>query len=528
MTLSTRAMGFASICLLVACLQTVVAAAELDATGISGDLSVEQAVLADRYDRLEMVAARLAELSAGTDPRRARRLREAISRSRDLDVGNRFERTVQLLEKEQLAAAVQNQDALGIELSRLLELLLKDTRDREMKSEQQRIRKYLKEIGRLIRWQQGIRARTEIGDSADRLEEDQSKVAEQTGELGKEIDEVEGDGKSSDSESSEASDSKPSATEPSEPSDGTPSSSEPSSGEPSEGGQQGSPQDSQSPPEQQPMDRASEKLRKAAQQMEQAQQQLEKSKRDAKRDGAIDKQDQALANLEQARAELEKVLRQLREEELERTLTMLVARFRKMLEAQVAVYEGTLLVGEVPVEDRDHREEIESARLSRKESLIVRDADKALVLLKEEGSSVAFPEAVQQMREDMQQVVDRLATAKVGSLTQQIEQDIIEALEEAIAALEKAIEEMDDSKQQSKPPGAGGPPGEQPLVDKIAELKMIRSLQIRINRRTQRFDRLLAEEPDQAGDIYEALGKLSERQARVFQATKDLAQGRND
>ena len=37
----------------------------------------------------------------------------------------------------------------------------------------------------------------------------------------------------------------------------------------------------------------------------------------------------ALEQLEQAKAELERVLRQLREEEMERTLTMLAARFRK-------------------------------------------------------------------------------------------------------------------------------------------------------------------------------------------------------
>ena len=49
------------------------------------DLSVEQARLADRFERLETVLARLAELSASTDPRRARLLREAIAKSREQD-----------------------------------------------------------------------------------------------------------------------------------------------------------------------------------------------------------------------------------------------------------------------------------------------------------------------------------------------------------------------------------------------------------------------------------------------------------
>ena len=145
--------------------------------------------------------------------------------------------------------------------------------------------------------------------------------------------------------------------------------------------------------------------------MEEAQKQLE----EAKRDGAAESQREALKQLEQAKAELERVLRQLREEEMERTLTMLAARFRKMLDAQTRIYEGTKRVDRVPEAERDHDQEIESARLSREESLIVREADRALVLLREEGSSVAFPETVGLMRDDMQQVTERLADVKVGT-----------------------------------------------------------------------------------------------------------------
>jgi hypothetical protein len=258
--------------------------------------------------------------------------------------------------------------------------------------------------------------------------------------------------------------------------------------------------------------------------MEQAKKQLEDSKRDA----AAEEQREALKELEQAKAELERILRQLREEEMERTLAQLAARFRKMLEAQVEVYEGTVRLDRVPLEQRDHNDEIEAARLSRQESLIVREADKAMLLLREVGSSVAFPEAVQQMREDMQQVTELLAEIKVDLLTQSIEEDIIAALEETIAALEQALEDLE---KERTPPGQSPPAGqmsEPPLVNKLAELKMIRSLQLRINRRTQRYGEMIGGSVADTPELLEALERLSERQQRVYQATYDLSQGRND
>src|SRR3546814_18020253 len=62
------------------------------------------------------------------------------------------------------------------------------------------------------------------------------------------------------------------------------------------------------------------------------------------REQADEKQAEALRELEQAKAELEESLRQLREEEMARMLALLEARFRKMLDAQAQVYEGTVRV----------------------------------------------------------------------------------------------------------------------------------------------------------------------------------------
>jgi hypothetical protein len=212
---------------------------------------------------------------------------------------------------------------------------------------------------------------------------------------------------------------------------------------------------------------------------------------------------------------------------MERTLALLEVRFRRMLEMQLAVYEGTQRLDRAGAEARDHDDEIEAGRLSRQEEVIVREADKALEILLDEGTSVAFPEAVMQMRGDMQDVAGRLAKFDVGELTQGIEEDIIEQLEETIEALQQALEDLERNRT---PPGQSPPPGEPqdpPLVDMIEEVKMIRALQMRINRRTQRYaemiDGSIAGEPE----MIEALRRLAERQERVFKATRDLHLGKN-
>ncbi len=270
---------------------------------------------------------------------------------------------------------------------------------------------------------------------------------------------------------------------------------------------------------------AKKRLKAAEDRMKQAKLKLEQ----ANRKGAAEEQKKAIEELNEAKRELEEILRQLREEEIERMLAQLEARFRKMLEMQVQVHAGTLRLDRVPESARGRDEEIEATRLSRREKQIMDECDKAIILLKEEGSAVAFPEAAEQMREDMQQVMFRLEQAKVGSITQSIELDIIKALEEMIAALQKAQKEI-QSGDPPPPMDSEGQPEDQPLVDKIAELKMIRALQMRINTRTQTYGKLLKDpEVEQAQDkeLIDALERLSDREQRVTKITRDIVVGRN-
>jgi hypothetical protein len=203
-------------------------------------------------------------------------------------------------------------------------------------------------------------------------------------------------------------------------------------------------------------------------------------------------------------------------------LVMLEARFRKMLDEQTQVYDETKKLEAAAGKAPAHEVEIATGRLSRKEGLIVREADRALVLLHEDGTSVAFPEAIEQARDDMQTISDRLRDVKVDMITQGLEEDVIAALEETLAAMQQALKDLREQKGQQQQGGGGSQPGEEPLVDRIAELRMIRSLQARVNSRTKQYGAMIEGEQALQADLIKGLEQLALRQQKIFQATHDL------
>lgn len=294
-------------------------------------------------------------------------------------------------------------------------------------------------------------------------------------------------------------------------------------GQQQQGEQQGEQQQGEPAPQRpSPQDEAQKRIKEAQQRMKQAQEKLEQ----AQREEAADRQREAIEELEQAKADLELILRQLREEELSRVLAFLEARFRKMLEAQTEVYDATKRLDALPADERGRSVEIESGRLSRKESQIVVEADKALALLRDDATAVAMPEAVQELRDDMADVAGRLEQFKVDQIAITVEEDIIAGLEEILAALEKAQKELEQQKGQSQPPQPGEPQ-EPPLIDAIAELKMIRALQMRVNRRTETYSKMIEGEQAHKPDLLKALAELAQRQERIYRTTRDIALGKN-
>ena len=85
---------------------------------------------------------------------------------------------------------------------------------------------------------------------------------------------------------------------------------------------------------------------------------------------------------------------------------------------------------------------------------------------------------------------------------------------------------MENQQKQQAQPNQGAP-GEPPLVDTLAELRMIRALQMRVNNRTQTYSKLIKTEQADTPELLDALKKLAEREERIHAVTRDIVVGRN-
>ncbi len=531
-------------------------------------LRAEQQRIAEDFQHLQDLLLRMAELSELADPRRAALLKKAVHESERRLIGVQFESLVELLEKAQLSRAMENRDGLEKDLQALLDLLLSENRAKRVASEKTRVRAFLKRLNQIINGQKDVQARTAGRGLPGPLADQQQGLADKTADLADDVRRTEtpkaapsadapsadappGPDKSPPSKPGAQGEKSPSAQKgQGERSGGTkdPRQEKPSEGSPGQSpgesqprdpaGGQGPKQEQGTPPsgrpdgpkepaqpprpgrgraQQEDQNPARPRIEAAEARMREAEAKL----REAEREGAVEKQEEAIRQLEEAKAELERILRQLREEEIERMLTLLDARFRKMLQLQREVHEGTVRLDEVPAAERSSNDRIEARRLARREDQIIVEADRALTLLRDDGSAVAFPEALGQIREDMEQVAGLLDRAEVGPITQTIEEEIITALEEMLESVQRAQKEADRRRSLPMP---AGPPRDPPLVDRLAEIKMIRAMQLRVNRRTERYRKLI--EGEQA-DLIEALARLAEQQARIHRITRDLEMGEN-
>ena len=254
----------------------------------------------------------------------------------------------------------------------------------------------------------------------------------------------------------------------------------------------------------------------------------EEALRKAEREEATEEMQRAIDELKEAQEALEKILRQAREEEMMSTLARLEDQFRQMLESQLRINQKTLQLDEVPADVRGPDHEIGAARLAgdqRKNSMA---AVRAAMLLREDATSVALAISVEQLNDDMTSVADSLVQGDTGSFPQQLETDIVETLELLIESVVQAQDDLQQKQQQAQAgEGQGGEPGEMPLVDQIAELKMLKGLQLRILNRHRQIatqfqaaDKPLGRLQDQ--NAQKRLQKLEQQQEQLFHITREM------
>lgn len=556
-------------------------------------LIAREEAVGQQFRELEKSLLRLADLLASSDPKRSTLLRKVFERARDLGLEDRLDLIVTQLKDGQLLKAGVSQALSLEELRQLLDLLESGDAQKRLINTKEEVKQYLSKLNKLISRQREVEGETESGADEKRLSDRQDSLANDTEGLSREIGsfaqrlesregsekagaqppakakadenddasrddsepktENSGNDKDKKSDSTGESDKKEkSGTEKSDdtqkssagknseeaeskPSEGDPSEGSPSSPKPSESSEspQGESGASESAPQSEPQgddeasraQRTRKRLKSAEERMREARKKLD----DAKRRDAGQEQQKALEELETARAELEEILRQLREEEVERLLVQLETRLRGMLRIQKAVLAATEKIASDESRLADRETQIEASRISRDQTTVANDAERALAMVRDDGSAVAIAEAIEQVRDDARQVAARLSRTDVGATTQGIQRDIVTGLQEMLSALEKAQRDQQAS-EKGQSGGRPAEPGEQPLVDKLSELKMIRSLQMRVNTRTKRFSKLLADGKERAEEpeLLDALDRLSQRQEKIQQATRDIVVGRTE
>jgi hypothetical protein len=500
----------------------------------SGDSVLNQEILSRQFRDFKQALLRLAQRLEGSskpeDRERAVNLKKAIALASEKEVDSEFEKLIALLKAskslslQEIQEAMSRNQMLAQDIKSILALLLADNRDDELKREQNRLQDLVKLLDKVIANQKRARAQTESGKSdKESLAKAQGKVTKDTAEIARSMGKKESknDSEAKGAKGNQAKDGKESKGSKGDAKNGKKGQGQGQQGQEKKDGKQASNQDGkQQPPEESP---GKKQVEDANEYQKQAEKDIDKDKRA----DASQKQDKAIDELEKARKRLEEILRQLREEEIERLLAALEQRCNRMLQMQIEVHHGTVRVDreihETPEKTAARVHEQRALQLSDQEEKIVQEADKAIQLLEAEGSAVAFPEVFTQVRDDMKNVARRLGKADVGSVTQVIEEDIINTLKEMIESLKKAQQNAQARKSQ----GGQSPPLNQKFIDLLAELKMIRAMQVRVNTRTRVYGEKYTGEQAADPDIQGELANLAQRQMKILDVTNNIYKGKN-
>ncbi len=121
------------------------------------------------------------------------------------------------------------------------------------------------------------------------------------------------------------------------------------------------------------------------------------------------------------------------------------------------------------------------------------------------------------MRADLETAGELLSEQDTGDFTQALQGEIELTLKELIEALQRNL------KKKKKSGGGGKCDCEPPLLPGSAELKLLRSMQLRVNRRTIQVDKARTKDPT-ADVLKKEMGKISTIQKAVAEMALELAE----
>lgn len=239
---------------------------------------------------------------------------------------------------------------------------------------------------------------------------------------------------------------------------------------------------------------------------------------------AGESQGEALASLKYARellaAEAEKLANRLRAEIKKRTIEGLV----QMLEGQIAIRQSTERL-QPKLSSGDRAIVNSMVSLSKSEAKLIAVGDGLTSLVEETEFGIALPAALRSITDTMADVKERLASADASPEVVELEKQIEEDLE----SLLDAIKQLPSNNGNAEPGNAGTNDRERQLNRLIAELKMVRMLQVRVNQETKDVDGTRPEELKAlSAKLLQRIEHLQGRQEDIFDVTERLSEERGE
>lgn len=232
-------------------------------------------------------------------------------------------------------------------------------------------------------------------------------------------------------------------------------------------------------------------------------------------------QNEAIDKLQRARQELSDAIAREQEMLQAEQLASIEQMLQQILEGQEDASAATKETHAGIAESGLTRgERLRLRELSDTEGALGEDVDEVRGMLAEEGSTTVFPGVLAEVREELNRVQSRLADYEAGSETQRRQANI----EADLRALLSAV--RDELSRRRRQGGSGGqcPGGEGPLIPPLAELRMLRLLQLRIGARTEALSEA-AESGEMSNDaIAKEHTELAERQRRVREMARQIAE----
>lgn len=267
----------------------------------------------------------------------------------------------------------------------------------------------------------------------------------------------------------------------------------------------------------------SQDLEGAAESMDKATESLEKE--DA--EGAEKEQEEALARLKDREDELRKEEERLARLQREEEMLSMIEELTKVKDGQESINSETVSIhaGREPRESRRQKLRVQGRieKLVTRQGELADGVDTLHKKLKEELARV-FTFVLRGVTEDMRQVRDSLKDLDTGNYTQFLQKEVVRDVDRLIAVLKEQLEkdEEEAAAAQEGPPG-GQDPGVRRLVPPVAELRMLREMQMDVNRGTRDLEDLQKASEEGVTESWErALNRLTQKQGSVSRMTGQL------